>query len=1786
MHSNSNIENEYIFKCILFIRKALPKSDTFYIFFFLCKYLPLILFSHANYSTDTNLFTLTKILRSLTVFYHNQKFHYGILCVVIYIIILCLIGSFLFLFLYFYFQSKSNDKKLYDMVTNQFEISKSIKIFIYVMVYSHLIVLFFYQHILEILAHDIIEMIYSFCNKSNFVSHYANEPLSTLQYMLSSFNLFFFILLIIIMIYFFYIMINPGLKYHYGIKASFSYKSIIIYSLMWSIQGVYTSSFILAPIKKKHFQIIVCYILVCLFILQDLLGLRRVSFLGKGTIDSFIKYMDNFVLTSGVIEIIVYHFGPSDICSQQSFYFIILLIGLFDSICIKLLMDKCHLHLFVNKFATLLFNYSKNINYQSFFQFYLIVDDITELTQKQYYLYKIILAHKSKCSHPDTCQCRKYIQSFKSIENYSQIEKQVHKFIKYTEIHIIESITNYSKEQTKYISRLLFLHCEYLFTLKRKKIMNLLYLTKYYLINKKRYLSFYDSYFLYEINSILLEDNFTCQEEQINCNIVSQNIVVERIQQLMEKACFNIDKVYQYKNAKNANSMLYFSFEDIFKAISEYYSVNQIIINVISSCTNEIIFDYFIELRFIILFYIRLFNLSITNTALFFDGKDTIPEYEDILTKLSDYELKPFDQSFLILQLNKENKFIVKYISLELAEMLSFPIKTIQGMDFHEFLIPKYISEFHEIYMKNFILYEGREYTKSSYILNSKGQLVDIIFLCKTIPAISSFFNLIILFERNIDPDYNKFTCLANSTFDIFSINRSFENKFYLSPKVINSSKINICEYLGISKDKINDIFKKVHNDFYNKHMNMNNDPLMFPSSTAINKDDVYYYKNIDRSFFKKGYKPEIIFRDFIVEKEKLYKAISKFSQTIELLNQDKLFLFKTGDKNTITTFDKSLTIQSRMDDGNNSDYFILSFQFKSIGNEIYYVLTISELKEGKFLITGRGDATPLSCFNVNAMPSFKVSNNHLESPFFYDSTLNVTKGSPLVSSRKSQELISLTHELDKVSKIRQTISSTDLSVFNLSSTNVSLSRNQSTAMLNSPITGGRVIEPIAKFLNFPSPNMSESKLQRKVTQVTYVKAIIILLLIVIAILNITDFAINKKTTNYALNIFNINAYAIFITNNIYNGALAVLNSCFVKDDIIAGDLDTLKLQVRQNANDIINCFFAFNTYTNKMINEKGANNLYKIFHEEEEYSVLRPNWYTDHHTSNLAEEIYYIYRYMKSFDLSKGKCRIKLSYFNYKFEGINSTDNGILDQYLLSSQDEQFVFYISKNIVSTISRRLEKLMKESTNILDTDNKKAKKTALIIVIVVIILSIIIYGLIVFGLTNLQAIISSLIFYIFIKKDHEDMFYRDLQKFKLLIYGYSLTSFIDYSYFKMGLGDFMSNKSRRDKHRLLKASRKLLTNLNGSTRPIARMLGKTSHKDVRREKETKQSHKKKEELMEKNSNTNSLLMKKSKPRFGLYFFIILSSIFIIYFGFQILNILICLSSFNRLIVENSFGVNVFSRGPKFNEIVLYSIISVLMNDVGYLTREQDEYDDYILSNSFDVKIDLKANSIFQSFGNSKFSYLYYHIYIIRKNIEKFLNDDKYNGYLKQTTYQEIEFAKGDSFCISSSYYYLLGYYNKSIKDFKVFISYLNEIVTICRTLGNGINLNGHNSAYDLILQQLTNMYSVFKQDDCSTKQIEFFKDKDYKIIIDTALSVFRNVQFSDAYSVLEDIEHSYKKNFRDKVFFSVSSIIFSGVIILSLILIMDHHFEKTIYIIKSFVEIMENINKSHKCSIHI
>ena len=75
-----------------------------------------------------------------------------------------------------------------------------------------------------------------------------------------------------------------------------------------------------------------------------------------------------------------------------------------------------------------------------------------------------------------------------------------------------------------------------------------------------------------------------------------------------------------------------------------------------------------------------------------------------------------------------------------------------------------------------------------------------------------------------------------------------------------------------------------------------------------------------------------------------------------------------------------------------------------------------------------------------------------------------------------------------------------------------------------------------------------------------------------------------------------------------------------------------------------------------------------------------------------------------------------------------------------------------------------------------------------------------------------------------------------------------------------------------------------------------------------------------------------------------------------------------------------ATNFLSRGPKLNELVLYSIISVILNNPDYISKDQSIYKDNIISNHYNIDLDLDSNSLFQALGESNFAYLYYQIHI--------------------------------------------------------------------------------------------------------------------------------------------------------------------------------------------------------------
>ena len=1744
MHSRSIINNEFLFHLILTVRKIIPNSEYFYILLFLFKFIPLILFTHALYSVHSTLFTLNKVFRSVTIFYHsNITFNYKALCAFIYLLLIVLFLLIGFIMLYLRYQSK----KSYFLE----EGTKRIKMIIKVTSYLVIIVMFLYQHIMEVLLYGIIEVIFSYIDKSKFREGYEMYISGNEKYIFFGFNIIFFICMLLIMLGALFITSNKIIKSHYGYKSSLSIYASLTYCLLWSFQGAYSSSYNLKEDLQEKYHITGCYFIVTFLFFDLLISIKRINFLSWSKTEYFIKIMNHFILLSGIIEIFIYHFKPKNVYTFQKFYLIMLALTIFNSICMTNWIDKLGINHFIKQFSKEIFNSSKNPNFRLFFQFYIMTSYIKKENENNYLIYKILRQHSTNCSS-ESCLCKRYNNSLtqKSTKDVVTFEKLSRKFITYTEKQIVENINKYSKETISLISKLLYLHLEYLYTQKNSNKMNIMYLSKFYLSKKRNKLTFSDAYSIYEIYHMIIDDSEYIGEYSSNKTLLEKNIVFEMIQELMEGICNSLEKIMQYKKLKNTNSIMFFKCEDILNHTKLFYQKSQFLLTLLKKEIGNKVSDFFIELKFLIVLFGKLFQLQLPFELehLLNEENDKQLEYEDILQSINTIQGTPKKHNVIIMLLNNENKFIINYISIELAELLMFPLSSIKGMNFHDFLLPKYIAGYHEIYMKNFIFFGGMSYKKTTFILNSKNQLNQIDIRCKVLPSFSSFFSLIVQVDNRDNNDYRYYSALLNSTYDAFALSQSFEEKFYLNQKIITTIKVNLCEYFGICKEKINDSFKDIKQELLNKNSNHNFNLYSFPAATTINKNEYALYSNVDPSYFKHNSEKKCHIKKIMVNKDKILKSISNYCNSIEILNQEPNNRGKISWhlKGPFSSNEQTLSVYTKMITRLTDSSYMISFQLKTIGNYIYYIFTISESKD-KFdsndTIT-KLDLNGLSSYN-NKGPTSRFDLNSYNESMQYPQ-----KGSYFLSPRKSSGLAELSNEFDKLNFGKNTNIIND-SYLNQSS---NVSRNLSSMGLNSSNVRFKTNDKLPLVPETPAPINPFIDVNKKYFQVQIAKNLIVLILVIIATLNCIDIALNNSSREYSLDLFYINAFAIFLTNDIYFGALSTINACLVNDNIQTGNITNLKLQIKQSSKDVIDCFYWLNYYTNRIIDKSDAGIIYDLFNDDEEYSQMLSNWDVRTYHSNLNDEIYSVYHYFRTFNQNEEAyyCRIKDIFIDKNVHKDTETP----------TKEEKLVYYISANLINKIAYKLEILMKESTNLLIEDSNNSKQKGLYITIAIIVLSIVIFGLVILSMCDLLNIIKKLIVFIFTKRENEVILIEDIKKFKELIYDFTFSNSVEYILFKMGIGNLIESKKKEKK--MVKVNKIYYS-------PRRRGITKKSRKDIN----SVSNNMKKEENEEKTMKTNSVFLMKTKPKFGLFLFILIVFVFVIYYSFQISNLLISLDSYDRIILENNFGTNIFERGPKINEITLYSLISVLMNDICYITKDPSNYGDFILSNLFDIDINLNDNSIFQSFDNSNYIYLYYQIYIIRTNINSFLNSNK-KGYLKTTTENEFLFEDEDNFCISAAYKYLLGYYNTRITDFRVFAFFLSDRVQNCRTVGNGLNMSGHNSAVDLFLQQLTDLYSKFKKGPNATRQLTFFKEPDLIWIEDNVLNVFRHVQFANAYSVIDDIEYSYRLNNKKKVSFSITSIIFSAVIIMSLFLIINYKFDSTINILKSFVDSFERI----------
>ena len=126
------------------------------------------------------------------------------------------------------------------------------------------------------------------------------------------------------------------------------------------------------------------------------------------------------------------------------------------------------------------------------------------------------------------------------MHNKDKIEKLIYKFFYIGESKITELISNRSNITLIPLQKLLFLHCDFLYSLKGN-IPVTLYLCQYYLIKMRKFLNFHYAYMIYEINYLTLRTMKRKDKSDKKAKgFLKENLLLDKIMKIISILCTNI----------------------------------------------------------------------------------------------------------------------------------------------------------------------------------------------------------------------------------------------------------------------------------------------------------------------------------------------------------------------------------------------------------------------------------------------------------------------------------------------------------------------------------------------------------------------------------------------------------------------------------------------------------------------------------------------------------------------------------------------------------------------------------------------------------------------------------------------------------------------------------------------------------------------------------------------------------------------------------------------------------------------------------------------------------------------------------------------------------------------------------------------------------------------------------------------------------------------------------------------------------------------------------------------
>ena len=168
---------------------------------------------------------------------------------------------------------------------------------------------------------------------------------------------------------------------------------------------------------------------------------------------------------------------------------------------------------------------------------------------------------------------------------------------------------------------------------------------------------------------------------------------------------------------------------------------------------------------------------------------------------------------------------------------------------------------------------------------------------------------------------------------------------------------------------------------------------------------------------------------------------------------------------------------------------------------------------------------------------------------------------------------------------------------------------------------------------------------------------------------------------------------------------------------------------------------------------------------------------------------------------------------------------------------------------------------------------------------------------------------------------------------------------------------------------------------------------------------------KKNLKQENNNsqklaTSSLPSTATIPTILNYSMWIVALFIFFFVAIEFVNIVIMYKMYNELSFMNIISINFLDRIPKICELLLYGRISMLLNDIYFITVNSSLYDTKSYSNYYNVTFNKENNIVFELLKESEYAFLYYQSMQITDNIKLFITKET-NSYLFQ---QIIKFTE--------------------------------------------------------------------------------------------------------------------------------------------------------------------------------